>query len=385
MLTINSSAIERSASWLKQPTPVSNTVTASRVSTVSLQNRPVEDDTVSLSTQAAEHIQAPEVKPRENPYASTIVNFMRQQLQRDLADGADKELLATRLEAGYQGFLQGFEEAYALLGGEAALPDEVKNALAETKIQVGQAVAKLARDFDIKSPDIQLTESTTPEDSEVKLARALDQLAQTANTDNLTALAPHTASHHAAAQSRSLNLHLTTVEGDIIELIANNKHSAVFDDSMSYSEQSQQWTLSVQGDLNENEQGAIADFLNQLGGLADEFYQGDLAQAVAKAQNIGFDNAQISEFSLNMQQVDIQRIENAYSGPQAGDSEIKNPVQAHWQLLGQWLTQLDKLYTDSLNNALPEYWIDQLSQQSLAQWYPDNEQQNDFLTDRMGE
>ncbi|HEY6528849.1 MAG TPA: DUF5610 domain-containing protein [Cellvibrionaceae bacterium] len=377
MLTINSNLIERPAAWLKSNQPASAHPTT--VNTPSLQKPASEVDTVKLSSQAIERTQAADTEVPANPYAATIVNFIQQQLLRDQADGDSKEQLAQRLEAGYKGFLQGFNDAYSLLGGAAGLPAEVNEALAQTKQQVGEAVAKLARDMGIQAPEIEVKTQTQTAD----LAQALDKLTQTTHTDNLAALAANNNGHNALAQSRSLKLQLTTAEGDIIELIANSKNAAAFDASDTElhgrTQESSQWTLSVNGDLNEKERGAIANFVNQLSGLADEFYQGDLAQAVSQARAIGFDNSQISAFSLSLQQIDIRRVENAYGGPQAGDAEVKNPQQTRWQALGQWLTQLEQLRTDSLNNALPENWLRELSVQSLTQWYPDNSEENDFL------
>ena len=143
---------------------------------------------------------------------------------------------------------------------------------------------------------------------------------------------------------------------------------------------SSQWTLSIKGDLNDQELGAISDFIHQLDGPADEFYQGDLSQAVNYAlQTIGFDNQQISAFSLNLTQVDIRRVATTYGGPQA-ESQRSKKIHSNraTQLLGQWLEQLDQLRTSSLDKALPNDWLQQLSVQSLAQWYPDNNQENGF-------
>ncbi|RYZ92576.1 MAG: hypothetical protein EOO68_22560, partial [Moraxellaceae bacterium] len=118
MLTINSNQLERPAAWLKpiQPAPAVPTT-----NTAALQ-KPVDTDTVQLSSQAIERTQATAADAPANPYATTIVNFIQQQLLRDQADGDSKEQLASRLEAGYQGFLQGFNDAYTILGGGAGLP-----------------------------------------------------------------------------------------------------------------------------------------------------------------------------------------------------------------------------------------------------------------------
>ena len=355
MLTIHSSSVERTSVWVK----TSAELPAASANTHSLQKPAAAADTVNISSQGVQRAQALENQPARNPYADTIVNFIQLQLQKDQAEGASKEALAQRLAAGYEGFLSGFEEAYSQLGGAAALPDEVNEALAQTKQQVGAAVAQLAEDYAIAAP----AKLADPVEPGAQLQQALEQLVKATRTDNLQ---------------------LTTAEGDIIELIAKNTSAAATASSATElhgrAEQSSQWSLSIQGDLNEQELGAISDFINKLDGLADEFYQGNLSQAVSYAQTLGFDDSQISGFSLSLKQVDIRRVETTYGGPQAGSSEVKNPHQNRLQLLGQWLEQLDQLRTTSLNNALPEQWLQQLSVQAMTQWHPAHEKENAFLT-----
>jgi hypothetical protein len=335
---------------------------------------------VSLSTQGLEKAQKVAQAAPVNPYAGKIVGFIKLQLQRDVADGADKQALESRLAAGYQGFLQGFDEAYVML--EGSLPDEVNEQLMQTKQQVGEQLNKLAEELGIKSPVAPVPDESPSE----QLQDALNNLVRATQTDSFMPFS-NNSDLASQAQSRSLNLRLTTAEGDIIELIADNRNSIAVkasDRSISAAqEQSQQWSLAIQGDLNSQEQTAIADFINKLGHVADEFYRGDLAQAVEQAAGVGFDNQQISAFSMSMQQVDIQRVQSAYQGPQAGTNEVKNPQQSRWQVMGQWISQLEQLRTDSLNNGLPKDWLNQLTKQSLEQLYPDEKLANSFIQDHL--
>jgi hypothetical protein len=375
MISITSNTTERTTSWIKSTyTPV----LANVANTTSLLKPKAAEETVSISSQAIEKVQAAAQAP-QNPYADRIIGFIRQQLQRDIADGANSEDLASRLAAGYQGFLQGFEEAYTQLGGTAALPQEVNDQLSATKKLVAEQVDQMAKEFGITSPVAQ-------EDQGQQLDDALDQLIKATQTDTIV---PDIGSstHLLQGQSRSLNLRLTTAEGDIIELIAQNRSASAQKGSdshhLSVSEQSSQWSLAINGDLNSQEQTAIADFLDQLGEVADNFYRGDLASAVEQAQGIGFDNQQISAFSISMQQVDIKRVESAYQGPQAGTSEVKNPQQSRWQVMGQWISQLEQVRMNGINGKLTQDWLHQLTEQSLQQLYPDQPTGNRFIQDHI--
>ncbi|MGC9385652.1 MAG: hypothetical protein ACP5D0_01790 [Hydrogenovibrio sp.] len=63
--------------------------------------------------------------------------------------------------------------------------------------------------------------------------------------------------------------------------------------------------FSVQGDLNEDELGAIFDVFEQVDQLANEFYNGDIEKAFAKAQDLDIDFGQIQSFDLNLQKSEM--------------------------------------------------------------------------------
>jgi len=60
--------------------------------------------------------------------------------------------------------------------------------------------------------------------------------------------------------------------------------------------------LHVQGDLNEQEMVALKRIFEQVGALADEFYNGDIQRALAAAQQLRADPSQIGGLDLNMTQ-----------------------------------------------------------------------------------
>jgi hypothetical protein len=79
----------------------------------------------------------------------------------------------------------------------------------------------------------------------------------------------------------------------------------------SYSS-SQSFSLSIEGDLNEDELGAINDLLGKVNDLAGQFFEGNLDVAFDQAMNMGYDAEQIGSFSLNLAQAEIQQVTQAY-------------------------------------------------------------------------
>jgi hypothetical protein len=58
--------------------------------------------------------------------------------------------------------------------------------------------------------------------------------------------------------------------------------------------------LSVKGNLNDNELAAINDLVGKVGALTDEFYSGNVDQALNDALNLSYDNSQLTNVSLSL-------------------------------------------------------------------------------------
>ena len=126
------------------------------------------------------------------------------------------------------------------------------------------------------------------------------------------------------ASASSFSFQLTTADGDKVTISASSSQafssqytkgvgagSSVEAMNASYSAtRASSW--SVQGDLNEQEMQAIEDLLGQVNQLAGDFFAGNLDEAFNQALALGYDQEQITAFSLNLTQVDVQRVSTAY-------------------------------------------------------------------------
>jgi hypothetical protein len=144
--------------------------------------------------------------------------------------------------------------------------------------------------------------------------------------------------------SQSSDLSITTVEGDKITLSFNsiqdkssverynvkgspNNHQV---EQASYSEQ--QFSYSIEGDLNENEEQALVNLINQVNALQHDFFKGDIEKAFIKANELAIEPSQIASFNLDLKQKSI--ISQKYT--QVANNQ-DHAIEAKHKLIGQQL------------------------------------------------
>ena len=137
----------------------------------------------------------------------------------------------------------------------------------------------------------------------------------------------------------TLSMELTTKDGDVISLTFNQLDSSssasfrgvtlegvrVQDGSMDESTE-RVVNMSVDGDLNADEQAAIDAVLSSVIQSVQQFFTGDVGASVAQLKAMDFDSAQLSELSLNMSMTKTAQISKAYQGAQdmPGDGFERN-------------------------------------------------------------
>lgn len=239
--------------------------------------------------------------------AKNILGLIERCLKADAADGATQEQLKSRLDAGLEGFKKGFAEAEEKLKALNMLSPDVETDIGDTYKRVLNGIDELRSKF-IKDADKPVAEKPAPATAPaVKVPREVNNIAI---RDGL----------YEYAEARDFQFELTTKEGDKVSIRASSSMgvsvAAGRDSKGAYLDASQsseeKFSFSVEGDLNENELKAINDLLGRVDKLAGQFYAGNLDEAFDKAVNLGYDEQQITEYSLNLSQVQIQQVEVAY-------------------------------------------------------------------------
>lgn len=255
-----------------------------------------------------------------NKAANTILGFIERRLQMDVADGASQEQLKSRLEAGLEGFKNGFAEAAEKLKALSMLSPEVAADIDDTYQQVMSGLDALR---------VKFIKDAAPVTSEPPVVEALQRPTQINNIAIEQGLYEY-------AEARDFRFELTTKEGDKVSIHASSSVgvsvAAGRDGSGIYGSASQSsassFELSIEGDLSESELKAINQLMGRIDKLAGQFYADNLDEVFNKAVSLGYDDQQIAGYSLNLSQVQIQQVAVAY-GAFAPEDETQTPDLAN--------------------------------------------------------
>ena len=286
--------------------------------------------------------------------ANNILGFIERRLQLDKSEGASQEALNARLDAGLSGFKKGFAEASEKLEALSLLSPEIKADIGKTYDLVLDGVDELRKKF-IDAASLPTVEPGKPRQPQVTLASTptapapatelkVPQFLPSASTSEIGY------GSYEYGRARSFSFELTTREGDKVTINARASEGLAMEAgrsakgsyaSASYSS-SQTFSLAVEGDLNEEELQAINDLLGRVNDLAGQFFAGNLDSAFNQALDLGYDQNQIGTFSLNLAQVDIQQVTQAYqrAAPENAVNESGNWLSEQLLPLGHFIRDL---------------------------------------------
>lgn len=155
-------------------------------------------------------------------------------------------------------------------------------------------------------------------------------------------------------------IQMTTQEGDVVSLnlyslsaTAQGESASMTENGLNYSryESSTQafaFDFSVEGDLNDDELAAIQDMMKSVGEVSDLFYGGDVAGALQKGFDMGFDASQLASFSMTLQTSQTMKSSQAVSayGQNSGMRSIQEPLGQYRQALEDAVQKSSELFDD---------------------------------------
>lgn len=231
--------------------------------------------------------------------AGRILGFIEQRLQSEAAAGADPSKLKGLLDQARSGVEKGFAEARKILDGMGVLQGKVASDIDDTYQKIQDGFSDLDKRF---NPDAALVEGST----------------------NIAAY-----SERFAAQAETFDMEVTTRDGDRLRISiaqasanwsqsgvvasSNGNGSSVVASSQSGSMQIGAWQVSVEGELDEEERGALEKLFGQVQELSDKFYSGDLSGAFDRAMALDMDGEQLASMSLRLTQTTVRQATDAYS------------------------------------------------------------------------
>jgi len=110
----------------------------------------------------------------------------------------------------------------------------------------------------------------------------------------------------------SAEIQIVTKQGDIVKIrlaqAASNRQSAATIEQngitanslRNHSESSSDFSVSIEGNLNEDEQKSLNNLLKQMEEVGQNFFNGDIGTAFDHAQKIGLDTEHLAGFSMSL-------------------------------------------------------------------------------------
>lgn len=333
-------------------------------------------------------------KQAENPnsaqkVADSILGFIEGRLRADKAGGATEEQLQSRLEAGLKGFKQGFGEAAEMLEQMDLMTSKVKSDIGDTYNRVTSGIDELGKTYAPSLAALKKEEAESAKSTEQSLIESAGKdksvrpkvrpdLAREIAPQEKVATPSSSASYESVdfSRGRSFSFDLTTQDGDTISIDAStllryqeerSQASSGGSDisTFAYSAgESSAFDLKINGDIDQKEWAAFTELFDQVIDLAENFFDGDITQAIEKSLSLGYDSNEIAEFSLSLTQTTTVSSVAAYEQIQP---------QSAWQAepISKTLSPLQNYAKELLDSLAPleqeprQLFADLLSQEVL--------------------
>jgi hypothetical protein len=229
--------------------------------------------------------------------SNNILGFIERRLMLDQADGATQEELASRLEAGLEGFEKGFAQAKEQLEALALFSPEIEADINQTYNLVHQGISSLKEKY------LGIAESV-PNTTQTSNIRTEGSTSDTQNNISAPDLAASlSAPNSFFAQRNDFSFDLKTRDGDTVTIRANAQE---INASKYGQERSSNFSIEINGELDEGELAAINDLLSQVNDLATTFFSGDMNKAFEQALSVGYDYEEIAQFALKLTHTEVQ-------------------------------------------------------------------------------
>jgi hypothetical protein len=294
---------------------------------------------------------APDSKESEAPLfdfekiSKNVLNFVGGAIKNAQNRGADEGELNNLFEQASSGVLRGIKLAEQDLAG--FLNEEITNGINQSKNLIEDGIANLKRDiFNPKSTDfdktLQSVVSSTTISYEKKQSSALNirtrdgdnvnitfedlkqfefrlqqvqQLIKEQESDNNVVVPQKIQENIVPIENAVTNTPIANAKTDSIEITERPKTpepsgKQIKENSFFYEQNS--FSISVKGELDENELKAIGQLVFDANELAEEFFNGDIETAFNQALDLGFDAQELSSFALQLTKVENTQSIRAY-------------------------------------------------------------------------
>jgi hypothetical protein len=237
----------------------------------------------------------------------TVMDFVGGRILAAKAGGANDEELKEMFEQGRAGANLGIDQAIGDLKGLAMLNDDLSLGIEKSREGINNGIDDLYE---------QIFPSAQPDLSDIELESAMANNISL-DTDLYT------------SNAKSSDLTITTTDGDIVSISFSELQEHASKERYQYSENGEgpsenysiansqyhevNFSYSVDGDLDDDEKAAIEALIKDVNSLQKDFFSGNVDKAFEKALELGFDNKEISNFSMDLQHKQTSSVSQTYS------------------------------------------------------------------------
>lgn len=293
--------------------------------------------------------------------AKTMLDHVQKGLDQLRAQGADEDRIQQRLEAAKEGIAKGYEQAEQQLKDMGLLNDELKAEIDQGRGLIDAGLEQMSGNVEAK-------------DTKSKVGTLMPQSSSASRYSSQASI------------ENSMSLELMTKDGDKISLsfmqsaqsfsyAAQEGHQMI---TAAGFEQGMAWQMDVMGSLDEGEQEALANLLQDVEKLSSTFFSGDLGGALEQAMGLGFDGNELASMSLNLRQESFSSVSRAYNSvqPQLPTPQLEGLSSPLLAYNDDYLSALEQ----AKSFADPEKLIDDL----VDQLFPDDNLKNIFQAYNQG-
>jgi hypothetical protein len=269
--------------------------------------------------------------------ARTVMEFVGGSILAAQANGASDDDLKEMFEQGRAGANLGIDQAIGELKDLAMLDDDLSQGIEKSRELINQNISDLYS-------------TVFPDEEELKTDVALDnQNIRNASLDNTLY----------TSNSKNSDLSITTTDGDIVSISFSELQQYASKESYQYEEGSKgvaenysmasseyhevNFSYSVEGELDDEEKTAIEALIKDVNSLQKDFFSGNVDQAFEKAIELGFDNEQISNFSMDLQQTKTSYVSQTYTEVAEYDEKVLPNTNKELRPLIDFLDQFKQL------------------------------------------
>jgi hypothetical protein len=239
--------------------------------------------------------------------ARNVMDFVSASILAAQANGASEDKLKEMFEQGRAGANLGIDQAKGDLKDLAMLDDDLNQGIEKSRTLINKGIDDLHE---------QMFPSANK--SNEKIAELTPSISSTAIDSELY-----------TSNSKSSELSITTTDGDVVSISFSELQEYATKEAYQYQESSQggsknysssssqyheiNFSYSVEGELDNEEKVAIEALIKDVNSLQKDFFSGNVVQAFEKAVELGFDNDQIANFSMDLQQTKTSYVSQSYT------------------------------------------------------------------------